>query len=177
MLRHLFQRISQENIAVYSGYEATEASISLSPDCPLQSRSRTPDGDPILASMDESDLQILANHITWQQVLEAYLQLAAAAPIPSEAAPDTGPRWFGRLYSVPGVSSDTLPSIHGQLIAYGWLHFQMEDGQGGLTYRVSPEGRRLLKQVANLTNASNFEEESVPEFDLAPSFQEECVVA
>lgn len=126
--------------------------------------------------MDETDLQILANHTSWQQVLAAYLQLAAETPVSPDSTQETGPRWFGRLYSIPGVPSDTLTTIHGQLIAYGWLHFQMEEGQSGLTYRVSPEGRRILKQVANFSTASDFED-SAPEFDQASSLQEEYAVA
>ncbi|HWL09540.1 MAG TPA: hypothetical protein VNQ76_14115 [Planctomicrobium sp.] len=64
-----------------------------------------------------------------------------------EKVEPSGPRWADRVISMNEVTPDELSKIHGKLIAMGWLHFQLEDGQNGLVYRVSPEGRRLLKRL------------------------------
>ncbi|SFI56763.1 hypothetical protein [Planctomicrobium piriforme] len=95
--------------------------------------------------MEDPDLQLLAINLPWQRLLEAYLELNSE-PLP---AGESGPRWSPRIISMNEVTPQELSGIHGQLIALGWLHFQLEDGQAGLTYRVSPDGRRALARLEN----------------------------
>ncbi len=98
--------------------------------------------------MDDQELYCLAEHPQWSGLLEAYLDMLAQLPPVTDPSPNEGgPRWVSRISQWKGVSSDELSYIHGQLIAEGWLHFQLEDGQLGLQYRVSPEGRRILKRL------------------------------
>ena len=64
-----------------------------------------------------------------------------------------GPRWFSRVATLDDVDPTQLSSIHGQLIALGWLKVQVEDRSSGLTYRISAEGRQALLKAAE-TNAA-----------------------
>ena len=50
-------------------------------------------------------------------------------------------RWLSRIDEVDGVDSDELPSVHGKLIAYGFLKFQLS-GRDGLVYQLTSLGRR-----------------------------------
>ncbi|WP_437223761.1 hypothetical protein SH661x_003344 [Planctomicrobium sp. SH661] len=96
--------------------------------------------------MDDLDRQLLENNPSWQRVLQAYLELTAEPQQRTEPAA-AGPRWSDRIVSMNDIEPDELSSIHGQLIALGWLKFQFEIGQTGLMYRVSSEGRTVFNRV------------------------------
>lgn len=97
--------------------------------------------------MDEIDLQLLAENPSWQRVLGTYAQLAAELQGSSAEEPTTG--WNPRVASIKDVDSESLTEIHSQLIAFGWLKFQVEGRATGLMYRISPEGREALKALQN----------------------------
>ena len=50
-------------------------------------------------------------------------------------------RWLSRLQKVEGVEADELSSVHGNLIAYGFLKFKLA-GRDGLVYMLTTLGRR-----------------------------------
>lgn len=56
--------------------------------------------------------------------------------------PDSGPRYAERV-RLDEIDPEELTAIHGQLIAFGYLKFQVD--RTGLGYRVSKEGRQFLK--------------------------------
>ena len=49
-------------------------------------------------------------------------------------------RWIPRLMSIEGVSDEELSGIHGKLIAFGFLKFQLQ-GREGLSYQLTQLGR------------------------------------
>lgn len=84
-----------------------------------------------------------------RQLLLTYQSLAqqqlAERPAATEETATRVETWIPRVYSLPDLPDDDLCALHGTAIAQGWLVFQLEDGQRGLSYRVSPEGRQALK--------------------------------
>lgn len=96
--------------------------------------------------MDDFDRQLLENNPYWKQVLEAYLQLASE-PVTTNPEEKGMVRWADRIQTLDGLDPDELSLIHGRLIALGWLNFQFEAGQASLTYRVSSDGRAILKRL------------------------------
>lgn len=82
---------------------------------------------------------LIAERPDWLRILHVYSQAAELAA--SEEEPN---RWVGRIHHVDGVDDEDLSDIHGQLIALGWLTFQIDSQRGGLCYRLSPEGRSLV---------------------------------
>ncbi|WP_437185529.1 hypothetical protein SH668x_002639 [Planctomicrobium sp. SH668] len=88
---------------------------------------------------------MLSTNPAWQLVLQAYLDDAKNAPVRPEG--EGGTHWSDRVEAVEGVQSSDLSAIHGQLIALGWLKFEFEVGQSGLSYRVSSDGRAVLDRV------------------------------
>jgi len=55
---------------------------------------------------------------------------------------ETGPRYAERV-RLKEIDPGELTAIHGQLIAIGYLKFQVD--RTGLGYRVSKDGRKFLK--------------------------------
>jgi hypothetical protein len=96
--------------------------------------------------MDEFDQQLLSENPAWQQVLGMYARLADEPEHPRSEG-ESGPRFHPRIASLEEMPPEELAEIHGQLIALGWLRFQLEGRQAGLMYRISPEGREALAHL------------------------------
>ena len=56
--------------------------------------------------------------------------------------------WVCRLAEIEGISSHHLSTIHGKLIAFGFLNFELTDRKIGMRYQVTPLGRRCLRWIA-----------------------------
>jgi hypothetical protein len=95
--------------------------------------------------MEELDRQLLAENLLWRRLLTAYLETAEQVASPPQAG---GPRWCGRISALEDADIADVATAHGELIALGWLKFQLEDGRSGLVYRVSGEGRRALGKAS-----------------------------
>jgi hypothetical protein len=82
----------------------------------------------------------LRAHESWQRVLAAY-------DIEQAVLRTTDPKhggWVPRLRRIDGVPDDELPAIHGRLIAFGLLKFQLAGRNDGVQYQVSTAGREAL---------------------------------
>jgi hypothetical protein len=84
--------------------------------------------------------------------------LPAQSTTPSEAGRDTG--WICRLTEIEGVSSSRLSTIHGKLIAFGFLNFELTNRTTGMRYQVTSLGRRCLRWLATDTGVSAGHSES-----------------
>lgn len=111
---------------------------------------------PILVSMDDIDLQYLLEEPVLQQVLETYSELIIRAG-EDRTEEEQGTRWANRIHELADTDPAALSSIHGQLIAFGWLTFQIEDRNSGLMYRITSDGKKACdwakKQVVDATNS------------------------
>lgn len=121
--------------------------------------------------MIESDSQLAAAHPECVDLLRMYHERAkenaAAAPtvLPigsdmsacdsdAPAVAGTTGGWQARLSAPDDIPGSVWSARHGQLIAWGWLTFQLGEGRAGLQYRVTPEGRRLLSTNSNVAEAA-----------------------
>lgn len=52
--------------------------------------------------------------------------------------------WISRVTEVPDIESSELPTIHGRLIAFGLLKFDVSGRDTGLKYQLTPQGKQAL---------------------------------
>lgn len=52
--------------------------------------------------------------------------------------------WIGRLTSIPEIPPETLSGIHGKLIAFGYLKFELTPKDASLRYQLTPLGRTAI---------------------------------
>ena len=76
-------------------------------------------------------------------VMQAYDVRAAAARIAS----DQYDGWLDRIDSLPNMTSEQLTQLHGQLIALGFLKFEIAGRSVGLRYQISNRGRQILEKA------------------------------
>ena len=67
--------------------------------------------------------------------------MVGLAELPEEDERDD---WLPRLGSLDGFDDERLSSLHGRLIALGWLGFEVGDRTTGMRYRITREGQRVL---------------------------------
>ena len=96
--------------------------------------------------MDDMDLQLLIEQPLWRQVLDIYTDLIIQAG-QDRSEEDQGTRWTRRIAELDLIESEELSAIHGQLIALGWLTFQLEDRNAGLMYRITTAGKKACEQA------------------------------
>ncbi len=83
--------------------------------------------------MEEHELEQLQRHPEWAQVLNVYQQLEQDA---RQQHPEFD-GWVSRVHEVPGVEATDLPGIHGKLIAFGFLKFDLAGRDGGIRYQLT----------------------------------------
>ncbi|MCX7395909.1 MAG: hypothetical protein NTW75_17490 [Planctomycetales bacterium] len=52
--------------------------------------------------------------------------------------------WIPRVVEVAEIESSALPSIHGKLIAFGFLTFDLAGRDTGMRYQLTPLGKNAL---------------------------------
>ena len=77
-------------------------------------------------------------------VMQAYGVRAAAAKV---AADETSDGWLERIDSLPQLSAQDLTRVHGQLIAMGYLKFEVSGRSLGLRYQISDRGRAAVDKT------------------------------
>ena len=102
--------------------------------------------------MDEFELEQLQRQPQWKAVLESYHRLQIAN---REKSSDFD-GWIPRIHDVTDVLSSELPGIHGKLIAFGFLKFDLAGRDAGMRYQLTP----LAKQGLNSSIDSDDEEQS-----------------
>ena len=123
--------------------------------------------------MIDIDAELLDLDAGWREVLEAYQEVeevGAAEPdesttddqgMASDDGPDRGDEepviglaeviddveskeWLPRVVSLEGFDGERLSSLHGRLIAVGWLGFDVGDSVTGIRYQLTRDGQRVL---------------------------------
>jgi len=77
------------------------------------------------------------------QVMQAYTVRATTA----KASVEDFDGWLERINELPELSSDDLTQSHGQLIAMGFLKFEITGRSVGLRYQISPRGKQALDRA------------------------------
>lgn len=86
------------------------------------------------SSMTLPELEAFDAEPSWRLVLAAYHERLSAA--------ENG--WIPRLGAIEAVAPEQLSSIHGKLIAFGFLKFEMGTGDEGVRYTLTPLARQAL---------------------------------
>ena len=71
--------------------------------------------------------------------------------------------WLPRVVSLEGFDGERLSSLHGRLIALGWLGFDVGDSVTGIRYQLTRDGQRVLDGLLRLRCSGD-----VPKRDAAP---------
>lgn len=107
------------------------------------------------STMDELDIIQLRANPDWRTVLQGYFDLQQQL---REQSPDAD-GWIPRLTELPGIEPSLLSSIHGKLIAFGMLKFDVGGRDVGVQYQVTHQGRRaLLGEAENPADAADLAE-------------------
>lgn len=93
--------------------------------------------------MEQATLELDALSPQNLQVMEAYSVRTAAA----KAAAEEFDGWLERIDSLPGLTPEMLTRLHGQLIALGFLKFEISGRCIGLRYQIGPRGRQALEKA------------------------------
>ncbi len=88
--------------------------------------------------MDEFELDQLRRNPKWAAVLNIYQQLQLQG---RERQPDFD-GWVPRVHEAGELPSTDLPGIHGKLIAFGFLKFDLAGRDGGIRYQLTPLGKQ-----------------------------------
>ncbi len=75
-------------------------------------------------------------------VLEAYTVRTATA----KSTVEEFDGWLERINQLPNLSGEDLTTLHGQLIAGGYLKFEIGSSSVGLRYQISPKGKSALER-------------------------------
>ncbi len=95
-----------------------------------------------MTCMLELDPALLGGDDSWRLVLGAY----HANQTEQKAQNPETDGWLPRLRSVDGIEGEALARAHGQLIALGFLKFELMGREDGMRYQVSPLGKRTIEQ-------------------------------
>ncbi|MEZ6129961.1 MAG: hypothetical protein R3C59_14860 [Planctomycetaceae bacterium] len=93
--------------------------------------------------MSSPELQLDSLNTQNLQVMQAYVVRASAA----RAASEEYDGWLERIDSLPEFTPDQLTQQHGQLIALGFLKFEITGRSVGLRYQISPRGKQALDRA------------------------------
>ena len=133
----------------------------------------------------------------WREVLEAYQEVeetGGAEPdepttddqgMASDDGPDRGDgepaiglaelvddvemkEWLPRVVSLEGFDGERLSSLHGRLIALGWLGFDVGASVTGIRYQLTRDGQRVLDglvPIPTLRVVAATDDEETPSVD------------
>ena len=147
--------------------------------------------------MIDIDAELLDLDAGWRVVLEAYQEVeetGGAEPdesttddqgMASDDGPDRGDgepmiglaelvddvemkEWLPRVVSLEGFDGERLSSLHGRLIALGWLGFDVGDRVTGIRYQLTRDGQRVLDglvPIPTLRVVAATDDEETPSVD------------
>ena len=147
--------------------------------------------------MIDIDAELLDLDAGWREVLEAYQEVeetGGAEPdepttddqgMASDDGPDRGDgepaiglaeliddveskEWLPRVVSLEGFDGERLSSLHGRLIALGWLGFDVGDRVTGIRYQLTRDGQRVLDglvPIPTLRVVAATDDEETPSVD------------
>lgn len=88
--------------------------------------------------------------IQLDQLSEQNLQLMQAYSLRTKAARASAEEfdgWLQRIDDLPELSKEVLTRLHGELIALGYLRFEISGRHVGLRYQISTQGRQALERA------------------------------
>ena len=90
--------------------------------------------------MHDFELDQLRRNPAWTATLRTYWEAQLDR---REKSPDFD-GWIPRVSDVEGVERTRLSNVHGRLIAFGFLKFDLNDREVGMRYQLTPLGRQAI---------------------------------
>ncbi len=90
--------------------------------------------------MEDFELEQLRRHPKWVSVLDAYQKRHSEGR--NQKTDFDG--WIARVSDVCEIPLGELSGIHGKLIAFGFLKFDLAGRDGGIRYQLTPLGKQGL---------------------------------
>ncbi len=115
--------------------------------------------------MIDFELEQMMENPEWCLVLSHYSQLQRQ----NKAQNEEFDGWILRQNDVAGVVKERLPRIHGKLIAFDLLKFQISGRDSGVFYQLTHEGKKMLPKLEQLIASIVVEEEPESDLPLAKS--------
>lgn len=113
--------------------------------------------------MTATTFQLDSLHGQNLQVVKAYAARAKA----QKATVEDFNGWLERIDELDGLEKEDLVKLHGQLIAWGYLKFQISSSSIGLLYQISPAGKQALVRAEAIAarngDASDDDDEELTE--------------
>lgn len=94
--------------------------------------------------MDELALEFLQKNPSWTALLGTYQRLS----VECKAQTTEFDGWIPRINEAVEISNEELSGIHGKLIAFGFLKFDLAGRDAGIRYQLTPFGRQALNPFA-----------------------------
>jgi hypothetical protein len=93
--------------------------------------------------MLDIELEQLRRNPSWKTTLQTYWELQQQRR--GESAEFDG--WVPRVMQVAEIETAKLSSIHGRLIAFGFLKFDLSNRDLGMRYQLTPLGKRAIGEA------------------------------
>ncbi|MBI1344848.1 hypothetical protein GC163_01015 [bacterium] len=104
--------------------------------------------------MHDFELDQLRRNPAWAATLRLYWDRQTQGR--AETAEFDG--WVPRVAEVPTVETGKLSSVHGRLIAFGFLKFDLSNRDVGMRYQLTPLARQALGHDEVVTEAAELAE-------------------
>ena len=90
--------------------------------------------------VDDFELDQLRRNPEWRAALKIYHDLQTQS---REQLPEFD-GWIPRVTEVASIDSTKLQAIHGKLIAFGFLKFDLAGRDAGMRYQLTAQGKQAL---------------------------------
>ncbi len=92
-------------------------------------------------ALDDQGTRALETDPNVETVCDEQSVELSLAELPDEDERDD---WLPRIASLDGFDGERLSTLHGRLIAMGWLGIEVGDRMTGMRYRLTRDGQRVL---------------------------------
>ncbi len=103
----------------------------------------------ILDTMSDFEMDQLRRNPAWKAALRYYWDAQASA----RATQPEFDGWVARASQVPQVEPANLSAVHGRLIAFGFLKFDLTNRELGMRYQLTPLGKQAIGEPETAAEA------------------------
>lgn len=90
--------------------------------------------------MDDFELELVRRNPNWAMILNVYHEHDAQRR--DQVYESHG--WVPRVAKIDEIPGTELSAIHGKLIAFGFLKFDLAGRDGGIRYQLTPLGKQAI---------------------------------
>lgn len=96
----------------------------------------------------DDQTQLLETDPQWHELL-AFYEENQPAPVlhdPESEQAEEPNKWVTRVIEIEGLDAEALSKLHGQMIALGYLEFDLMSRSDGIGYLISSDGKKALRK-------------------------------